>query len=154
MQTLETLTSLRDRFLQNEHEETVLVTKESGTSDTDMLTTLHHPFGKVGGTAQGLYYFDDDPDIPLFICRLILGADISEDLIVPLCTQISLLNPLLPLGAFSFDAISDTLEYTVQVPVEESWSKEELLEEADLTIALSLSIAEQNVHSLQEIIGG
>ncbi len=154
MQTLEILESLRDRFLLNEHEETILVTRDSGKTDIDMLTTLHRSFGKTGGVAQGLYYFDEDQMVPMFMCRLILGTDISDDLILPLCTQISLVNPLLPLGAFSFDPMEGVLEYALQVPVEEEWSKEQLLEETDLSIALSLSVAEQNVHSLQEIIGG
>ena len=153
MDTLQILRSLRDSFVENGHEEAVLVTKDSGKADTDVLITLHQSFGKLSEEVQGLFYFSEASGMPFFICRLILGEELPDDAVLPICTEISLLNPTLPLGAFAFDPLTASVEYTFQLPVEESRTQKELLEEADMSVALSLSIAELNVHTLQEIIG-
>ena len=153
MDTLQILRSLRDSFVENGHEEAVLVTKDSGKADTDVLVTLHRSFGRLSEEVQGLFYFSEDSGMPLFICRLILGEDLPDDAVLPICTEIALLNPTLPFGAFAFDPLSAGVEYTFQLPVDESRTEKELLAEADMCAALSLSVAELNVHTLQEIIG-
>ena len=153
MDTLQILRSLRDSFVENGHEEAVLVTKDSGKTATDMLVTLHRDFGKRTAEAQGMFYFDQSGRLPLFVSRLLLGEDIPNDAILPLCTEISLVNPTLPLGSFAFDAVTGSLEYLARLPIPEDWDQETLLTEADCAVALSLSVAERFAQTLQEIIG-
>ncbi|MBQ9438080.1 MAG: hypothetical protein IJU50_07075 [Lachnospiraceae bacterium] len=139
------LEELRKRFLQNGFQEAVLVSKEESGYSQDRLVTAHRGFGKLAGEAKGSFFFFEESGICLFACRLLLTEGLSEELAFPLCTQASIENAGLPLGAFAYEPSTSSLEYRFSQPISPGLSEEEILETAGSCVTLFLSVCENYV---------
>ncbi len=146
------LETLKRRFEEGGQEEIMLVTLEEGDAPRDALVTLHRGFGLLEGVAQGVFSFSENRGTELFEVRIMLSEDVPAQAVVPLCFRISVINPELVIGAFAYDVQENSLVFTTNFPIAEGLSEEEICNEADTCIALSLSLAGRYAAELQELM--
>lgn len=122
----------------------MLTDEEEGVTDRMVLTTLHSGFGSFSNLAEGEFYFDED----IFVSRIIVVKDVPAENRPQLCVLISLVNEQTPVGSFGYDIREDALVYNLRVPFVSGLSGEELVELCDRTMAVALSVSQENAADL------
>ncbi len=151
METEKILEKLRDMFLENGQEE---VDFEQG-----ILSMRLRGFGSIANTAEGEFSFlvSDESEYGFFDCRIEVLDEIREESLTLICAVMTDINAEIPLGGFAWDPVENTVFYYLRTPVLKTMSEEELMEEADSCVALSLGVAERYCPGLikaSEVIGG
>ncbi len=118
----------------------LLSAKETGLP-LDMLVTTLKSFGSVSNTGQGEFFFYGDERPEIFACRITVVAAVLAKNVGPLCVELAAANHGLPFGSFSYSADENSIIYSLNVPVSEGLSNEEIIKEADLCIRLALKLA-------------
>ncbi len=119
---------------------TYLSAEETGL-DIDIMNVVMTGFGDMSNTAEGDFFFLGEKEPEFFVSRITMVSDVLADNLAPLCLELAVTDFKLALGAFSYDPDSNSVIYTLRVPLEEGLSEKEILDEANVSIRLALNMA-------------
>ncbi len=151
METEKILEKLKDMFLENGQEEVDFA--------EGLLTMRLRVFGSIANTAEGEFSFlvSEKGEYGFFDCRIDVIDEIREESLTLVSAVMTDINAEIPLGSFAWDPVENNVYYYLRTPVLKTMSEEELMEEADSCVALSLGVAERYCSDLikaSEVIGG
>ena len=121
----------------------------------DSLVVRIDNYGLLDSVFLNVYYLVpmDSTDL-YFECIMTISEDIEHAMLADIFSAIMHINSILPFGSFNYNPINLSIDYKLNVPVNNSISDSELAEQTELLISHALDMAEKYAYLFSQLAKG